>query len=115
MGTVLTEKKHDFGFLMTEANGHRSRDRGVLASGQNLRGGTVLKTDGDKFSAFDGTGTAVAVLGSHTDASAADAPCVVIARDAEVNIHELTFAVVSPPIEAESVRDDLAAVGIILR
>ena len=40
--TTLTESPHAAGFLLSEAEGHRSRDNGVLISGQNLQAGAVL-------------------------------------------------------------------------
>lgn len=46
MGTpttaVLYEAWHDGGFLVSEANGHRSRDRIMLAAGARCLAGTVL-------------------------------------------------------------------------
>lgn len=40
--TELAEKLHAAGFLISEANGNRSRDNGILITGQNLGAGTVL-------------------------------------------------------------------------
>jgi len=40
--TELAEKLHAAGFLISEANGSRSRDNGILVSGQNLGAGAVL-------------------------------------------------------------------------
>lgn len=40
--TEKVETLHASGFLISEAFGNRSRDNGVLASGQNLGAGTVL-------------------------------------------------------------------------
>lgn len=114
MATVLTEKKHAWGFLLSEANGNRSRDNAVLAEGNNLEAGTVLQADGEKVTAFAG-GSAVGILGAGTDATEADTPCAIIARDAEVNELELVFAGASPLPDADDVRADLAALGIILR
>lgn len=37
-----TETLHDGGFILSEAEGFRSRDAGTLVSGQNLGAGTVL-------------------------------------------------------------------------
>lgn len=39
--TTLTEKGHAGGFVISEANGHLSRDAKILISGQNLVAGTV--------------------------------------------------------------------------
>jgi len=40
--TEKVETLHAAGFLISEANGNRSRDNGILVSGQNLGAGTVL-------------------------------------------------------------------------
>ena len=40
--TELVEKLHAAGFMISEANGNRSRDNGILLSGQNLNAGAVL-------------------------------------------------------------------------
>lgn len=40
--TEKVETLHAAGFIISEANGNRSRDNGVLASGQNLAAGAVL-------------------------------------------------------------------------
>lgn len=122
--TVQTETGHAAGFLMSEANGNRSRENVTLVSGQNLKAGDVLGkiTSGGKYSAYSetnspaGVGTAKAVLLADCDASAGDTECVVIARDAEVNGNELLYSDTgSPaPVEADAIVD-LAAVGIIVR
>lgn len=76
MGTpttpVLYEAWHDGGFLVSEANGHRSRDRILLAAGGRYLAGTVLgkQTAGTATSApgpsntGNGTLEALAVTGS---------------------------------------------------
>ena len=42
MTSVFTETLHNGGFIYSQARGTRSRDQGVLISGQNLAPGTVL-------------------------------------------------------------------------
>jgi hypothetical protein len=44
--TTFTEGNHDAEFIVSEANFHRSRDSGEVASGQNLAAGTVVQPDG---------------------------------------------------------------------
>ena len=39
---TLNETTHAGGFILSEANGHRSRDNGVLNAGQNLLAGAVV-------------------------------------------------------------------------
>lgn len=40
--TALTEGRHAGGFIVSEANGHRSRSTGTLASGETVEAGQVL-------------------------------------------------------------------------
>lgn len=40
--TTFTEKLHTGGFLLSEADGQRSRENGIVASGADLGAGTVL-------------------------------------------------------------------------
>ncbi|WP_018516475.1 head decoration protein [Rhizobium leguminosarum] len=98
--TVFTEAAHTAEFILSEANGHRSRESGTLASGQNLKAGTVLQLNGSsKLVVFDGDNNtagdlidqAVGVLLGAGDASAGDLKVAYIARDAEVNLKLLTY------------------------
>lgn len=120
--TTKTEGAHPGEFIVSEANGNRSRDVATLVAGQNLAAGAVLGLigsggDAGKYSAYDdgnsdGTETAVAILYAATDATDADTECTIIARDAEVNGETLAFA--SGVDEAGAIVD-LAAEGIIVR
>ena len=90
---TFTEGRHAAEFILSEANGHRSRENGTLLSGENLAAGTVLMFAGTKLVAYevDTTGSAAAgVLIDAVDASDGDMPCAYIARDAEVNVNLLT-------------------------
>lgn len=118
--TALTEKHHAGGFLMSEANGNRSRDNGTLNSGQNLEAGAVLKRSGGAGSDWTaitaGAETsAAAILLAPVDASGGDTPCAVIVRAAEVNGNELVYPDVSPAVDEDAVATALAALGVIVR
>lgn len=63
----------------------------------------------------DGSEKAVAVLFGAVDASAADQPCAIIARDAEVNSAELQWFTGATSNQKTTGLADLAAVGIIGR
>lgn len=98
--TVFTEAVHAAEFIISEANGHRSRENGTLLSGQNLAAGTVLQDNGaGKLIAFDAdTNTAgslvdeaAGILLAAVDATDGDQDCAYIARDAEVNLKLLTY------------------------
>jgi len=88
--TTFTETLHAGHFIVSEANGHLSResvtiDTGVLVAGTVL--GRITATG--KYvilapSATDGSQTAAAILFDDADASAADVTAVAIVRLAEV-------------------------------
>ena len=78
-------------FLVSEANGTRSRES-VTITGGSFPAGQVLGmiTASKKHTAYnsagsDGTETAVAILYAATDASTEDKSAVAIVRDAEVS------------------------------
>ncbi len=78
MPAVLTEKPHAGGFLLSEGNRTRSRENGVLNSGQNLVAGAVLgqlKT---------GAGAKISGTGDGTIGA------VTLGPDAQVGIYVLT-------------------------
>jgi len=120
--TTLTETTHASGFLMSEANGQRSRDNVTIVSGEDLEAGAVLGkiTASGKYAAYDsnaadGTQTAVAVLLAKCDATAGDTAAAVIARDAEVNGDELVYQSTSPAQDTAGAATDLKSVGIVVR
>lgn len=123
--TVFTATAHDAEFIMTEANGQRSRENGTVASGEDLKAGTVVQDNGSgKLIACDGnldtagdlqTDVAGVLIGA-TDASAADVDAAYIARDAEVNGNLLTFPTESSAGgEKAATIASLALLGIIVR
>jgi hypothetical protein len=113
---TLNEALRTGEFIISEASGTRSREEVAVVSGAGaLVPGTVLGivTASSKYAAYDndatdGTQVAKAVLYAAVDATSADAPAVVIARDAEVAEVHLTG------IDAAGITD-LAAVGVIVR
>lgn len=113
---TFTEALRTGEFIISEASGTRSREEVTVVSGEGaLPAGQVLGvvTASGKYAAYDnaasdGTQTAAAVLYAAVDATDADVPAVVIARDAEVAEAHLTG------IDANGITD-LAAVGVIVR
>lgn len=111
------------GLILSEAEGHRSRENVTIASGQNLKYGTVVGviTSGGKYSAYDddnsdGTETAAGILvGSDVDATDGDLPGVVLVRDAEVNSDLLVWASTNDATDITNGKANLASLGIILR
>lgn len=122
--TTFNEGKHPGEALLSEAAGNRSRETVTVVSGAGvIAAGSVLGkiTASSKYQlsaigAADGSETADAVALYGCDASAADAECVVVARDAEVIGGELTYhADRDQDAEKTAANADLAAKGIIVR
>lgn len=96
------EGKHAAEFILSEANGYRSREEVTLAEGEKVKAGEVLGkvTATSKYVAWDpdasdGSQTIAAVAYDNTDASASgngDEAITVVARDAEVDVGALTYA-----------------------
>lgn len=122
--TVYTEGRHPGEFLMTEANGQRSRDNITIASGAGvIAPGAVLGkvTATNKYvvsaaGATDGSETASAVALYGADATSADVAIAGIVRDAEVKGDVLTYHA-DRDLDAEkaAANASLAAAGIIVR
>ncbi|MCG5538951.1 head decoration protein [Halorhodospira sp. 9622] len=88
---MLTEGQHTGEFLVSEANGRRSRQTVTFKSGHTIKPGMVLGklNSGGKFvpldtSASSGAEKAAAIAWDHVDAADDDVEGVVIDRDAEV-------------------------------
>lgn len=121
MATV-TEPRHRGEFMVSEANGFRSREDITVLLGQNLVAGAVIAkvTASGKWmvltpGAADGSQNAAGILYGAVNASAADAKGVVIARDAEVNAGEIAWpAGISAPNKTTALAA-LAALGIVMR
>jgi hypothetical protein len=119
---AIIEGTHAGGFLLSEANFHRSRENVTILSGQDLKAGTVLGkiTASGKYVAYDsnngdGEETAAGILLADCDASDADTPAAIIARDAEVNGEELVYKTATPAVDEAGAVTDLLALGIIVR
>ena len=101
-------------FLVSEANGTRSREAITVTGGPYLPGQVLGKiTASGKYTAYtggasNGTETAAGVLYAAADGSVADVSAVAIVRDAEVSEALLTGE------DADGLAD-LAAVGVIAR
>jgi hypothetical protein len=126
--TVFTEGRHTAEFILSEANGNRSRENGIVTSGQNLAAGAVVMLSAGKLVIHNGTldtgldvVTAVAgILLESVNASStgtnADTPAAYIARDAEVNGDLLTYPTESTAGGEEAACNaSLALLGIIVR
>lgn len=122
--STLTEGKYPGEFLMSEANGTRSRDTVTVVSGAGvIEPGTVLGkiTASGKYTTAllasnDGSESAAAIALYGCDATSADASVVIISRDAEVNSNMLVWgADIDTTNEKAAAAVLLAAKGIIVR
>lgn len=112
-------------FLKWEEDNGYSREQVTIVTGQSdiLAPGTVLGkiTASGKYTphvngASDGTQTAVAIVVSPVDAKTADAPAVVVARDAIVSEQALIWdASVDDAAKRAAAKAQLEAVGILVR
>lgn len=124
MPSTFTEAAHAAEFILSEANGQRSRENGTLVSGQNLAAGAVVMDNGaGKLTAYTagevtdgGTDEAAGILIAAADATDADVAVSYLARDAEVNLKLLTYPAESTAggEEANTIAS-LALIGIIAR
>lgn len=124
--TTKTEGQHTGEFLVSEANGTRSREAGTLVTRSDLyEDGTLLMASGNNLVALaadtDTEGgvdpdKVVGILYGNYDASAGNVKCAYIARDAEVKDALLTYPQESTEggEKAASVAG-LKALGIITR
>ena len=122
--TMLTEGKHAGGFLVWEVLRDYTRETVTIASGAGkLEPGTVLGkiTTGGKYTtlapaATNGSQNAAGILWDKVDASAADAPGVVMLRGpAIVNRHEIIWPDGATEAQITAATSALATIGIILR
>ena len=116
-----TETQHTAGFIVSEANGNRSRKKVTLLASEttgNLAAGTVIgemNAGDDTYGAYDNVDPqAVAgILVEAVDASASNVEATIIVRDAEVNEDELTIGGDATSVTTAGV--ELLALGIIYR
>lgn len=118
---MLIQGNQALEFLLSEANGERSRDV-VVITGGDYKAGTVLAkvTASGKYTEHDpggagGIETAAAVLGYDVDALAADHTGVVFVRDCEVSDEVLVFIGAIAGGDRADAITSLATSGIIAR
>ena len=122
--TVLVETRHPGEFILSEANGQRSREAIIIASGAGvIAAGTVLgkvtataKYIASAIGATDGSETPAAVAIYGADATSADVTVSAIVRDAEVNGNCLTYhADRDQAAEKAAANAALTTLGVIVR
>jgi hypothetical protein len=125
--TVYTQDHRNWEFVLSEANGQRSRENGIVKAGQGvLKAGTVVQFDASaptKLVAADGIhdgngnlATAVAGIIAHDiDATSTDVPVAYIARDAEIKDAFLVYPTESAGGEKAATIKSLKYLGIAVR
>jgi len=123
--TTLTEGRHTADFIMSEANGHRSRAAGHIAAGNTVTPGMVLKlgtaATSDEIGIYTqllaATGNAAVAIAIYAAApvSGDDVDIALLVRDAEVNGKMLTWPTAITLTEKAAAITALAALGIIIR
>lgn len=124
---MLTEPRHAAAFILSEGDGHYSRDNITIEGGTGgagkLEAGTVVGklTVGGHYlpspaTGSDGSQTAVAIIIYPVDATDGDVAVAAITRTAEVNGHLLSYdASVDDDTKKAAKAAQLAAAGIIVR
>ena len=116
-------------YLVSEANGTRSRDVVTIAEGVHALPGTVLgkvtatghyvpldpANGSGEGQSPDGSQTAVAVLFAEVDATLGEKPGVITARDAEVAAHALLWPTGITEQQKTAALAQLAQAGIVAR
>jgi hypothetical protein len=109
-------------YLISEANGTRSREVVTVAKGHQLQAGAVLaviEASGQFVpvdpAATDGSQTPVAVLFAEVDTTEAERAAVTTARDAEVAAHALAWPAGMTEPQKTTALAQLAARGIVAR
>ena len=125
--TTLTEGKRNADFLVSEANGHRSRDTGVVTVPANttFEAGTILGqiTASEKYVRHDsgnadGSETEAAVLYEtlvNDTGAGVDHTATIINRDAEVRGSDLVYEDGADAAAKSASNTALASLGIIVR
>lgn len=118
--TVKTEGFHAGHFIISEANGHRSRETVNIKSGEVLSAGAVISKHvaTGRWQAYQNDETslgATAILFDNVDATDGVTKAVAIVRDAEVNYNDLQWESTEDTGDKDAAIVDLAAVGIIVR
>ncbi len=120
--TPLHENWHDGGFLVSEANGHQSRDEIILLAGGQVLAGSVLGQvtatglwQPWSPGAADGSEIAAGLLFGTRGASPVNQPAVAITRMAEVNASELVWPAGVQSADMATATAQLLTHGIMLR
>jgi len=116
---ILKEGVHAGAFVVSEANGYRSREQIDIAAAQELVPGQVIEGGAGGWTAFSGATAPGASIGILLDyvvtATGQTAKATVFTRDCEVNGGELVWDTSLGTSELAAGIAGLAAAGIIVR
>lgn len=90
--TTLTDHLRGEAFIASEGNGTISREKGTLASGQNLTAGTLLQGPTTAMVRLAADETCIGILIGDVDASDGALPAAYLSNDAEVVGSKLIYA-----------------------
>lgn len=119
---MTTETARTGEFILSEANGARSRENITVAAGHDMQPGTVLgivSASGEYApfdpSASDGTETAAGILHSYADSRDGAVKAVAVVRDAEVNQHLLIWPDDVTDAQRAAAEANLLTTGVVVR
>lgn len=124
MSRVLTDRARTGAYIVSEANGARSRALAVLAEGNDLEAGTVVaEVSEDVYTALQAGGDGdeeaasvpAAILYDNVNALEDDVRAVFSVRDMEANGHELKWPEGFGDAEIAEAEKVLADKGIVVR
>ena len=109
--TILTEGLYSGHFIVSEANGSRSRSVATLEAGQDLKAGAVVQDNAGKLVVFAAGGTASGVLLDNTNA-VADSSVVILDTACELNDQEIQWDAGLSPADVTAGEASLKLLGI---
>lgn len=110
---ALTENTHALEFLLSEANGQRSRDNGTTSAA--VTAGAVLELDAGDWKPIANAAPTSKTLGIACTDAASGAMVAVLVRDAEVDANAIDWGALAAGTNRDDAVDILAGVGILIR
>lgn len=108
-----TETVHTLEFLLSEANGQRSRDNGTTSAA--VTAGAVLEADGANWKPIANAAPAGKTLAIACADAASGDKVAIIARDAEVDGNTIAWGALVAGVNRTAAIAILAAAGILIR
>ncbi|TPW26026.1 head decoration protein [Pararhizobium mangrovi] len=115
MAEILKEAKHNADFIVSEANGYRSRETGSIAGGDDgVRPGTIVSVSSGTYSPVAVDGTAAGILYEGVPAGETVDRTFVV-RDAEVSGADLVYPDGATDTQKATLKAGLNSLGIAVR